>query len=317
MDPQNCQGQVDVLVVGSCNTDLISYVSRFPRAGETIHGHRFSTGFGGKGANQCVMAARLGARTAMVGKVGDDSFGRDTLQNFKDNAVITDYLKVAPDSATGVAPITVADNGQNSIVIVSGANFLVTETEVEQAISQMSSAKVLVCQLEIRPEITLAALKAAKAKGITTILNPAPGVAGLGDEFYSNADFFCPNESEAEVLTGLPVTTVDEAKTASVALLQKGCKAVVITLGGDGIVYLTMDAQSPVHLPVTPVQAVDTTGAGDAFIGSFAYFLAHHAALPLDEILRRACRIATISVLQPGTQTSFPWRKDLPEELLS
>lgn len=308
--------QVDVIVVGSCNMDLISYVSRFPKPGETIHGSKFNTGFGGKGANQCVMAARLGAKTAMIGKVGDDSFGRDTINNFKENEVITDFLGTTDEASTGVAPILVEESGQNSIVIVSGANFLVTPTDVEHALKSMQPPKVLLCQLEILQDTTLAALKAAKALGVTTVFNPAPAVSALPDEFYKYSDFFCPNESETKLLTGLTVSSVNEAKAASLVLLDKGCKAAVITLGGDGIVYATAEDRNPVHIPAPPTIPVDTTGAGDAFIGSLAFYLSNYPSLELRESLRRSCHIASMSVLSQGTQTSFPWRRDIPEDLL-
>lgn len=296
--------------------DLISYVSRFPKPGETIHGKRFCTGFGGKGANQCVMASRLGAKTAMVGKVGDDSYGRDTIMNFKENNVVTDFLNTTKEACTGVAPILVDDSGQNSIVIVSGANFEITPVDVQQALSQMESPKVLVCQLEILQETVLAALKKARALGITTILNPAPGVPGLPDEFYQYSDFFCPNETETELLTGLSVSSVEEAKKASLVLLDKGCKTAIITMGGEGAVYATAEARTPLHVPVDAVTPVDTTGAGDAFIGSLAFYLANHSSLELGEMIKRSCEIASTSVLSPGTQTSFPWKQSLLPHLL-
>ncbi|CAH3197373.1 unnamed protein product, partial [Porites evermanni] len=159
------RGKFDVVVVGSCMTDLVSYVPRLPKAGETIHGTKFSMGFGGKGANQCVMAARLGAKTAMVAKVGNDSFGERYIENFKQNGVNTDHVSVTSEASTGVAPIAVNANGENSIVIVSGANDILSEDDVRNAKSVILSSSVCVCQLEIKPEVTHYTLSIAKKAG--------------------------------------------------------------------------------------------------------------------------------------------------------
>ncbi|XP_002740450.1 ribokinase-like [Saccoglossus kowalevskii] len=306
---------VNIAIVGSCNTDLISYVPRLPKPGETIHGTKFSVGFGGKGANQCVMAARLGVKVAMVSKVGDDSFGHDTIKNFQTNNVNTNHVSMTKEAATGVAPITVNTEGQNSIVIVSGANMLITEDDAKSALSQMPDLKVVICQLEISPHTSLAAMKYAKEKGILTIFNPAPAIPELDSQFYKYADIFCPNETETELLTGLPVTNITEAEKAALALLDKGCSKVVITLGTQGSVVVTSETRKAIHIPTNKVKAIDTTGAGDAFIGSLAYYLAHYPALPLEECIKRASHIASVSVCGAGTQTSFPWKKDLPSEL--
>ncbi|CAH1263239.1 RBKS [Branchiostoma lanceolatum] len=305
----------DVVVVGSCNMDLISYVPRLPKPGETIHGHKFSLGFGGKGANQCVMAARLGAATAMVAKVGDDVFGSNFVQNFKDNGVNVDHVQVTKEAATGVAPIAVNDDGQNSIIIVSGANLKLTAADVREHESVVTHAKVLICQLEIQPETSLEALRIAKQHGVTTILNPAPAQATLDPELYKVSDIFCPNETEAEILTGLPVTTVEEAEKAADVLLDKGCKKVIITLGEKGCLCKSSKSEKGIHVPARKVSPVDTTGAGDAFVGSLAYYMACHKDLRLEEAIQKACHISSISVCSPGTQTSFPYRKDLPQDL--
>ncbi|XP_070576687.1 ribokinase-like [Ptychodera flava] len=309
--------EVEIVIVGSCNTDLISYVPRLPKPGETIHGTKFSVGFGGKGANQCVMAARLGSKVAMVSKVGDDSFGRDTIKNFQSNNVNTNHTGVTTEAATGVAPISVNEQGQNSIIIVPGANLLLTVDEVEQILPKMTSAKVVICQLEIQPQTTLAALKMARKRGIKTIFNPAPAIPELDPEFYKFSDIFCPNESEVELLTGLSVTSIDEAEKAGQCLLDKGCKIVIITMGSQGAVIVTSENRKAVHVPAKKVTPLDTTGAGDSFVGSLAYYLTYHPDLSLEESVRRAGNIASISVCGNGTQTSFPWKKDLPPELLS
>ncbi|XP_064623530.1 ribokinase-like [Lineus longissimus] len=306
---------MDVVVVGSCNIDLISYVPRLPKAGETLHGHKFAIGFGGKGANQCVVASRLGTTTAMVAKLGDDTFGHDYIQNFKDNSVNIDHVSVTKEASSGVAPIAVNDDGQNAIVIVSGANLKLSEEDLNKAENIIKSSKVMVCQLEVRPEITLAALRMAKKHGVTSILNPAPSQPSLDPEMFQTCDIFCPNETETEILTGLPVSSVDDAKTATKALLDRGCKMVIITLGSQGCVLASKDKPEAVHILARSVTPVDTTGAGDAFVGALASYLAKYPDLGMEETIRRSCEIATISVQAPGTQTSYPWKKDLPSEL--
>ncbi|XP_071963612.1 ribokinase-like isoform X2 [Antedon mediterranea] len=305
----------EVVVVGSCNTDLISYVSRLPKMGETIHGNKFSVGFGGKGANQCVMSSRLGAKSAMIAMVGDDSFGNDTIKNFEMNNVDVDFVFKTSEAATGAAPIAVDDRGQNSIIIVSGANNLLSESHVKEAFNYITSCKVMLCQLEILPETTLAALKLARSRGVFTVLNPAPAVKDLDEEFLKNCDIFCPNETEAELITGLPVRSIEEVKIASLALLDKGCKRVIITLGDQGSILASSDTRTPVHIPVTKVKTMDSTGAGDCFIGSLAYYLALYPDLQLEEVIQRACVIASVSVCATGTQTSFPWKHELSDEL--
>ncbi|XP_063957571.1 ribokinase-like [Lytechinus pictus] len=226
------------------------------------------------------------------------------------------FLSITKEASTGVAPILVEDSGQNSIVIISGANFEITPADVNQAMAQMDYPKVLVCQLEILQGTVLAALKEARSFGITTVFNPAPGIPDLPDEFYQYSDIFCPNETETQLLTGLSVSNVEEAKKASLVLLDKGCKTAVITMGSEGAVYATAESRTPIHVPTDAVTAVDTTGAGDAFIGSLAFYLANHPSLDLGEMIKRSCAIASISVLAPGTQTSFPWKQNLPSSLL-
>ncbi|XP_028294417.1 ribokinase isoform X2 [Gouania willdenowi] len=191
-----CDQAFDVVVVGSCMTDLVSQAPRLPKAGETIHGHKFFIGFGGKGANQCVQAARLGVKTAMICKVGKDYFGDSHIRNFKDNGVHTDFAWQTSEEATGAASITVNDAGENAIVIVGGANMLLGPEELHRAVPVISRAKVLVCQLEISPNTSLEALRMAKQHKAKTIFNPAPAMTDLDPEFYRLSDVFCCNESE-------------------------------------------------------------------------------------------------------------------------
>ncbi|XP_019826054.2 ribokinase isoform X2 [Bos indicus] len=248
-----------VVVVGSCMTDLVSLTSRLPKTGETIHGHKFFIGFGGKGANQCVQAARLGAKTSMVCKVGKDSFGNDYIENLKQNDISTEFTYQTKDAATGAASIIVDNEGQNIIVIVAGANLLLNTEDLREAASAISRAKVMICQLEVTPATSLEALRIAHSNGVKTLFNPAPAIADLDPEFYTLSDVFCCNESEAEILTGLEVCSPTDAGRAALVLLERGCQVVIITLGAEGCVMLSQTEPVPKHIPTEKVKAVDTT----------------------------------------------------------
>jgi ribokinase len=304
--------QPRICVIGAANLDLISYVPRLPRLGETLHGSRFHMGFGGKGANQAVMAAKLGARVSMITKLGRDIFGENTLKNFQSWRIETRHVLFTDQAFSGVAPIAVDPDGHNAIIIVTGANDLLTEAEVEAARPDIAAAQVLVCQLEIPLKITLAAMRRARQHKVPTILNPAPARQELDPELYRLSDIFCPNESEAELLTGLRVHSVEEATRAARVLLERGAGKVILTLGENG--SLLVAEEQVLHVPAVPVKALDSTGAGDAYVGSLAYFIA--AGQPLPEAMRRANQIASISVQSSGTQSSFPRAADLPPELL-
>ena len=300
-----------VCVVGACNLDLISYVPRLPSMGETLHGSRFHMGFGGKGANQAIMAAKMGGAVTMVSKLGQDVFGENTLKNFKSWGVNTQHVHFTDQAFSGVAPIAVDPEGHNSIIIVTGANDLLTGAEVEAARSAIASSSILICQLEIPLDISLAALRIAHEEGVKTIFNPAPALSEIPAEIYHLSDIFCPNETETELLTGMSVDSVEEAEIAAKVLIDRGAASVILTLGKRGSLLVT--GTTIEHVPVEPVKALDTTGAGDAFVGSLAFFLA--AGKSLSDSIECANRIAAISVQSSGTQTSFPEAKDLPTEL--
>ncbi|XP_049507867.1 ribokinase [Panthera uncia] len=304
-----------VVVVGSCMTDLVSLTSRLPKTGETIHGHKFFIGFGGKGANQCVQAARLGAKTSMVCKVGKDSFGNDYIENLKQNDISTEFTYQTQDAATGTASIIVNNEGQNIIIIVAGANLLLNTEDLREAAKAISRAKVMICQLEITPETSLEALTMAHSNGVKTLFNPAPAIADLDPRFYALSDVFCCNETEAEILTGLAVSSPADAGKAAQVLLERGCQVVIITLGAEGCVMLSQTEPVPKHIPTEKVKAVDTTGAGDSFVGALAFYLAYYPNLSLEEMLKRANFIAAVSVQAAGTQSSYPYKKDLPLDL--
>ncbi len=302
-----------VVVVGAANLDLISYVPRLPTAGETLHGSSFQMGYGGKGANQAVMAAKLGSAVEMVAKLGTDVFGDGTHDNFRAQGVDTTHVHRTDAAFSGVAPIAVDPHGANAIIIVTGANDLLSVDEIEQARPSIAAAGVVVCQLEIPLEVTAAALRIAREEGVSTILNPAPAREQLPDELYLHADILCPNEPETSLLTGGPVETLEQATEQAQLLRERGTAAVVLTLGERGC--LVVDDHGATALPSEDVEVVDTTGAGDAFVGSLAHFLAGGA--DLRDAAGRASRIAAISVTGRGTQSSFPHAADLPPELLA
>jgi len=301
-----------ICVVGASNLDLISFVPRLPRMGETLHGTRFHMGYGGKGANQAVMAAKLGVDVAMVTKLGRDIFGENTLKNFETWGIDTQHVLFTDQAFSGVAPIAVDPTGHNAIIIVTGANDLLTVEEVEAARGIITACQIMICQLEIPLEATLAALRVAREAGVSTILNPAPARNDLPEEFFQLSDIFCPNESEAEMLSGIPVTDLEEAEAAGRVLLERGAGEVIVTCGESGNLLVT-EAETT-HVPAEQVVAVDTTGAGDAYVGSLAFFLA--TGKPVTEAMRRASYVAAISVQSVGTQVSFPGVEDLPPHLL-
>jgi ribokinase len=298
---------VRVSVVGAANIDLISYVPRLPRVGETLHGSSFQMGYGGKGANQAVMAAKLGAEVTMVCKLGRDIFGEGTLENFRSLGVDTTHVSFTDEAFSGVAPIAVDPDGRNSIIIVTGANDLLSVDDLERARSAIAASDVLICQLELPVETSLAALRIAREEGVRTIFNPAPAREKLPEELYRLSAVLCPNEPETELLTGTPA-----GEAAARELLARGAGSIVLTLGERGC--LVVEGETAVELTVEQVHAVDTTGAGDAFVGALATFLA--AELPLADAADRANAIAARSVQSRGTQTSFPSAADLPAGLL-
>jgi ribokinase len=298
-----------IAVVGSANTDLITFADTFPRPGETLFGQNFDLGFGGKGANQAIAARLCGAQVLMVAKVGKDLFGEATVRNFNSFGIDTTHVKIVEGVPTGVAPIFVEPGGQNRIIVVKGANDRLTPADVDAAAAELSRVDTIIMQFEIPLATIYHTVRFARAHNIRCIVNPAPAVpASLGD--LVGADYFIPNETEAELITGLPVQTIEQAAACAAALLRKGFRRVVITLGARGA--LLADATGHVHIPPFPVTAVDTTGAGDAFIGSLAVFLAEGA--PEKDAIARASLYAALSTTCVGTQKSFPARAELEAE---
>jgi ribokinase len=302
-------GQSFIAVVGSANVDLTTFHDAFPKLGETIFGKSFDLGFGGKGANQAVAARLCGANVAMVAKVGNDLFGPATIKNFEAQGIDAGCVGIAEGVSSGVAPIFVDPSGQNRIIVVKGANDFLAPEDVDAAAPLLQKANAIVLQFEIPLRTVYHAAQFARAKGIRCIVNPAPAQP-VDFEQLRDVDYFIPNESEAETITGMPVHTADDAKECARFLLKKGLRRVIITRGERGC--LLADEENMELLPAFEVQSVDTTGAGDAFIGSFAVFLGE--GLPEKEALRRASLYAALSTTKVGTQKSFWGRAEFERE---
>lgn len=291
-----------VTVVGSTMIDQISYLERMPVRGETVLGRRFAQGFGGKGANQAVMASLMGARVAMVNSLGDDSYGTETLANFARHGIDTTHVRRVP-GASGVAPIWVEPDGSNRIIIVPGANEGLLPEQAAQAVAEQASVDVVIGQFEIAQAVTTAAFRAARERGAVTILNPAPG-APIVPELVAVSDWVIPNEHEFVIIAraaGIPDDPTDSAALAQFAGALGS--RLVVTLGERGAALVGAGGDVRV-IPAPEVEAADTTGAGDAFVGAFGYAMASGE----DELtaVRIACAIAAESVRRPGTQASFP-----------
>jgi ribokinase len=296
-----------IVVIGSANIDLTTFTDQFPRPGETIFGRDFSLGFGGKSANQAVAARLCGAEVTMIARVGDDMFGEATIQNFKSFGIDTSRVLITPGVSTGVAPIFVESNGQNRILVVKGANDRLTPEDVYAAKDVILSADMVVLGLEIPLLTSIKTLQFARASGVQTIFNPAPAqVLDLKEAGF--ADYVIPNETEAEILSGMPVRNLDEARTCAKKLIDGGLSRVIITLGANGALF------GDQHIAAFPVEPVDTTGAGDAFSGSLAVFLSGgYSEL---EAISRANLYAALSTLSKGTQKSFVSADRFNEEWL-
>ena len=292
-----------VAVVGSLNIDLIAYTSRVPSAGETVIGDRFQMGFGGKGANQAVMAARLGAHVAMLGALGDDVYAAMTFDNLDRQGVDATHVARVPGSS-GVAPIWVERDGTNRIIVVPGANDAVDQEGAAQAIRSMDHVDVVIGQLEIPQRVTLAAFLAARERGALTILNPAPA-APLDPDLIEASHWLIPNETEFGMLVGIDRLDPDDDGPIS-AFARRVSPRLVLTLGARGAAIVSSDGAID-RVPATPVTAIDTTGAGDAFVGAFAVGLA--VGLNERAAVRLGIACASDSVTRPGTQSSFASRE--------
>lgn len=293
----------DILVVGSLNADLVVRAPRFPAPGETISGGDLATIPGGKGANQAVAAARQGVRVSMLGRVGKDNFGDFLLANLQANQVDTTLVQ-RDDAATGTAIIVVDANGQNSIVLSPGANGQVRPADVDPA--SLPRPKLVLLQLEIPLESVIHAAAVGRGLGARVLLNPAPA-RPLPDELIAQTDFLIPNETELSLLTGQPVTDIASAESAARTLLAKGVQTVIVTLGANGALVVTPEKTT--HVPPFHVDVVDTTAAGDAFIGGFSAALLR--GLALEEAVRHGNACGALAATQFGAQPSLPTAEEV------
>jgi ribokinase len=305
----------DVLVMGSFVADLAFRTPRLPAWGETLMGGLFALGPGGKGSNQAVAAARAGAKVRFLSKLGDDAFGKMARDIWRQSGV-DDSLTGACGEATGAAAIMIdSARGENAIIVVPGACFTLTPAEVDAASAAIRSANVFLTQLELRTDTVQRGLEIARAAGVTTILNPAPAPASpLPKEMIALADYLVPNETEAALLTGMPVESIGQAEKAADSLIARGAKNVILTLGGRGSLLRTRDGKSTLISAVNAGAVLDTTGAGDAFCGAFAAALAEGFAAAAAAEFASAC--AGISVTRPGTAPSMPQRGEIDALLL-
>lgn len=295
-----------IVVLGSTNTDMVVKAARIPAPGETILGGNFLMNPGGKGANQAVAASRLGGDVVFIAKVGDDLFGREAKGLFVKEGLCTDYVFTDGSEPSGVALIMVDANGENCISVASGANGTLSAKDIEAARGEIERASVLLMQLETPVETVLCAARWAAAKGVSVVLNPAPACE-LPDELLKCLSMITPNETEAELLTGVKVTEEASAARAAKALCAKGVKRVVITLGSKGA-FVYSDGEGQL-VPAVKVKAVDTTAAGDVFNGALAVALTEDH--PLQAAISFAAKAAALSVTRMGAQASAPYRDEI------
>ncbi len=295
-----------IVVVGSLNMDLVMRTSRVPAGGETLNGHGFSTLPGGKGANQAVACARLGGKVVMIGQVGNDSFGKTLLEGLVTDGIDTDSIRQTSEVGTGVAVILVDDAGQNRIVLASGANGALAASDIENAASVIQGAAMLIVQLEVPMAAVQRAVEIAHEALVPVLLNPAPA-AIVPDEVLRRVSILVPNESEASLLSGLPVSGAPSAFAAARIFRQNGAACVLVTLGAQGVAVV--DDTGERHIPARIVQAVDTTAAGDTFIGGFSVALVE--GQDLDKAIVLGQQASALCVTRHGAQPSIPYRCEL------
>jgi ribokinase len=296
-----------VVVLGSVNADLVLRCSHMPIPGQTVHGRDFQTLPGGKGANQAVAAARLGASVSFIGCVGDDAFGRQARQLLESEGIDTQHLHSVADTPTGVAMILVDDAGQNSIALAAGANAALSIAQVDASRATIQGAGLLICQLECPLPVVQHGIALAHAAGVPVLLNPAP-VQPLPAALLAQVDVLVPNESEAAALIGLAAGTAFDATAAAARLRALGPRTVIVTLGAHGV-ELASDGIDA-HFDAPRVRAVDTTGAGDTFIGAYAAAWCDGASVSAS--IDYAQRAAAISVTKAGAIAAMPRRDELP-----
>jgi ribokinase len=295
-----------IIIIGSTNMDMVVKTAHLPAPGETVLGGSFLMNPGGKGANQAVAVARLGGNTTFITKIGDDVFGKQMAQLFKEEGIDTSYVIPDPDSPSGVALITVDSHGENNIVVASGANAKLSPADVETALNKISGIDIILTQLEIPMETVDFIAGYAALNNIMLILNPAPANT-LSPELLESINIITPNAKEAEMLTGIKVTDIDSAYAAARALQNKGVKKVIVTLGEMGAVISEKDNWK--LIPAHKVEAIDTTAAGDVFNGALAVAMAE--GQNIIQAVEFSCLAASMSVTKLGAQSSIPYRNEV------
>ena len=295
-----------IVIVGSTNTDMVVKTTRLPAPGETILGGHFFMNAGGKGANQAVAAARLGGAITFIAKVGEDIFGQTAVASFKSEGINTEYITADKQNPSGVALITVDEQGENCIVVAPGANACLSSVDVRNGAAAIENAGLVLLQLEVPLDVVLLAAQMASAQGARIILNPAPACP-LPDELWRHISVLTPNEKEAEVLSGVSISDTESAGKAADVLRKKGANAVIITLGAAGA--LVCDDEGETLVPAPSVTAVDTTAAGDVFNGALTVALAEGSTLR--EAVAFAAKAAALSVTRLGAQASAPYRTEV------
>lgn len=295
-----------IVVIGSCNTDMVVKANRLPIPGETILGGTFYMNPGGKGANQAISASRLGAEVTFISKIGYDLFGLQALEIYKSEKINTDFIFTDSKSPSGVALISVDSFGENSIIVAPGANRSLSTEDICKAVSKIVEADIILIQLEIPMEAVEYAVELANRYGKKIILNPAPA-SGLSDSFLSNIHAILPNRIEAEMLSGVKVTDIESAHRAAQIIGERGIENVVITLGKEGA--YVKEGEMYTLLPAKEVEAIDTTGAGDVFCGAFSVYLSEGHSLT--DAVKFANIAASLAVTRIGAQSAIPYRSEI------
>jgi ribokinase len=297
----------EIVVLGSLNLDLVLHMPRMPDDGETLASQSSASFCGGKGANQAVACARMGAAVAMIGRLGGDAPGQTLYNAVAAESIALEGVAVTQGAATGIAVIVLTPGGHNRILLAAGANALLSPADVAANGARIDAAGLLICQLEVPLDTVTAAIVRAAGQGVPVLLNPAPA-RDLPPTLLAQVDYLIPNESEAALLTGIAVADDRSAEEAALALRAQGVKTVILTRGAAGITIA--DAQGCRHIPALPANVVDTTAAGDSFIGGFAAGIIE--GMDIDAAAHLGLRAASLCVGRAGAQASLPYRRDLP-----
>ncbi len=294
-----------ICVIGSLNMDLVVNVDTMPKKGQTLIGSNFKEVPGGKGANQAVAMARLNGDVSMIGKVGNDGFGKALINALENDKVNTEYIQIE-EGSSGVALISVDKNAENSIVVAPGANFKLTNSDIDKNIEAITNSDIVVLQLETPLETIKYALNVAKKASKYTILNPAPAVI-LEDELIANVDLLTPNETELEIISGMQINNEEDIKKAAQIMIEKGVKELIVTLGSKGSLYI--NKEKSIFKKACKVEAIDTTAAGDSYTGALAVALAKGEKV--EEAMDFASKVGALTVQREGAQSSLPTLKDV------